>query len=128
MNYHISVIQTAKYCYVNAMTDTDERISKLCIDLDSEDANRYKKALGGKVAKVILVSTAESAVGKGVATALMKKAIEVLSDYNLYLNVIPLKRNERDKDKHELIDFYSKFGFEKYEGDISVTTMIRKAD
>ena len=128
MNYHISVIQTAKYCYVNAMTDADERIGKLCIDLDSEDANRYKKAVGGKVAKVILVSTAESAVGKGVATALMKKAIEVLSDYNLYLNVIPLKRNERDKDKQGLIDFYSKFGFEKYEGDISVTTMIRKAD
>ena len=128
MNYKIAVIKSSKYCYINAMTDTDERIGKLCIDLDSEDANRYKKALGGKVAKVILVSTAESAVGKGVATAMMKRAIEVLSDYNLYLNVIPLKRNERDKDKQGLIDFYSKFGFEKYEGDISVTTMVRKAD
>ena len=53
------------------------------------------------------------------------KTIDTLSDYNLYLNVIPLKRNNNDKDKLELINFYSKFGFVKYKGNICITTMIR---
>ena len=43
------------------------------------------------------------------------------------LNVIPLKRSDRDMDKNGLINFYSKFGFTKYDDDICVTTMIRKA-
>ena len=127
MNYKISVIKSSKYCYAFAENDNGERIGKLCIDLDCEDVNRYKKVYSGKFAKIILVSTVESAVGQGVATAMMNKVIEVLSDYNLYLNVIPLKRNDKDKDKNGLINFYSKFGFKKYDGDISVTTMIRLA-
>lgn len=127
MNYKISVIKSSKYCYAFAENDKGEYIGKVCIDLDCEDVNRYKKAYSGKFAKIILVSTVESAVGCGVATAMMNKVIEVLSDYNLYLNVIPLKRNDKDKDKNGLINFYSKFGFKKYDGDISVTTMIRLA-
>ena len=125
MNYHISVIKSSKYCYAFAINDADEMIGKICIDLDCEDVNRYAKAYNGKFAKIILVSTSESAVGQGVATAMMNKVIEVLNDYNLYLNVIPLKRNDKDMNKNELIEFYKKFGFNRYDGDISVTTMIR---
>lgn len=125
MKYHISVIKSSKYCYAFATNDADERIGKLCIDLDCEDVNRYKKVYNGKFAKIILVSTTINACGKGIATALLNKTIDTLSDYNLYLNVIPLKRNNNDKDKLELINFYSKFGFVKYKGDICITTMIR---
>ena len=37
MNYSISVIKSSKYCYTFATNDADERIGKLCIDLDGED-------------------------------------------------------------------------------------------
>ena len=127
MTYNISTIKTVRYCFINA-TLGDERIGKVCIDLDSDDANRYEKAYGGKFAKVVLVETSPKYCGQGVATAMLNKAIEALSDYNLYLNVIPLKRNSADKDKSQLIDFYSKFGFRKYEGDICVSTMVRVID
>ena len=126
MQWNIEVIRTNKYCYINAISnETGERIGKVCIDLDSEDKTRYENIYNGKFAKIILVSTAVNACGKGIATALLNKTIDTLSDYNLYLNVIPLKRNNNDKDKLELINFYSKFGFVKYKGDICVTTMIR---
>jgi len=127
MNYKISVIKSSKYCYTFAINEVGERIGKLCIDLDCEDVNRYKKVYNGKFAKIILVSTLESVIGQGVATAMMNKVIEVLRDYNLYLNVIPLKRNDKDMDKNGLIEFYKKFGFKKYDADISVTTMIKLA-
>ena len=125
MQYHIEVIKTSKYCYINAISDNNERIGKVCIDLQSEDSIRYENIYKRKFAKVILVSTAVNVCGKGIATALLNKTIDTLSDYNLYLNVIPLKRNNNDKDKLELINFYSKFGFVKYKGDICITTMIR---
>lgn len=124
MTLKITIIKTVRYCYINAIFN-DERVGKVCIDLDPDDANRYEKAFGGKFAKVVIVETSPSYSGKGVATAMLNKAIETLSDYNLYLNVIPMKRNDSDKDKAQLIKFYSKFGFEKYEGDICTTTMVR---
>lgn len=128
MKYHITVTQTSRYCYINAISDnTNERIGKVCIDLDSEDAIRYEYEYKGKFAKIILISTSINACGNGVATTLMNKTIDVLNEYNLYLNVIPLKRNDNDKDKKGLINFYSKFGFIKYDKDICVTTMIRQA-
>lgn len=126
MQWNIEVIRTNKYCYINAISnETGERIGKVCIDLDSEDKTRYENIYNGNFAKIILVSTTVNACGKGIATALLNKTIDILSDYNLYLNVIPLKRNNNDKDKLELINFYSKFGFAKYKGDICITTMIR---
>jgi len=127
MKYHISVIKSSKYCYIFATDDNEEQIGKICINLNSEDVNRYEKIYNGKFAKIILVSTIERAVGQGVATSMMNKVIEVLNDYNLYLNVIPLKRNDKDMDKKELISFYSKFGFTKYDKDICTTTMIKLA-
>ena len=126
MQWNIEVIKTNKYCYINAISnETGERIGKVCIDLDSEDKTRYENIYNGKFAKIILVSTAVNACGKGIATALLNKTIDTLSDYNLYLNVVPLVRTNKDKSKNELIKFYSKFGFKKYNEDICVTTMIR---
>ena len=124
MTFDITVTKTNKYCYFNAVLN-GERIGKVCVDLNSDDANRYVKAYGGKFAKVVLVETSPKYCGQGVATAMLNKAIEALSDYNLYLNVIPQRRNDADKDKNQLIDFYSKFGFKKYEDDICTTTMVR---
>ena len=74
------------------------------------------------IAKIILVSTNSSECGKGIATALLNKTIKIFHNYVLYLNVVPLRN---DKDKNGLIEFYSKFGFKRYDKDICVTTMIR---
>lgn len=122
MNYNISVIRTQRFCYINAISkNSNIRIGKVCIDLDSEDATRYKVA-NKHIAKIILVSTNPSECGKGIATALLNKTIEIFHNYVLYLNVVPLRN---DKDKNGLIEFYSKFGFKRYDKDICVTTMIR---
>lgn len=127
MALKITTIKTVRYCYINAIFN-DERVGKLCIDLDADDANRYVKAYGGNFAKIVLVETSSAYRGMGIATAMLNKAIEVLKDYNLYLNVIPMKRDDGDKDKDQLINFYSKFGFKKYEDDICTTTMVRTID
>lgn len=124
MALKITTIKTVRYCYINA-TFNGERVGKVCIDLDPDDANRYVKAYGGNFAKVVIIETSSAYRGMGIATAMLNKAIETLNDYNLYLNVIPMKRDDGDKDKDQLINFYSKFGFEKYEGDICTTTMVR---
>ena len=124
MALEITTIKTVRYCYINA-TSNGERVGKVCIDLDADDANRYVKAYGGNFAKIVIVETSSAYRGTGIATAMLNKAIEVLKDYNLYLNVIPMKRDDGDKDKDQLINFYSKFGFKKYDADICTTTMIR---
>ena len=121
---NIEVIKTNRYCYVNAVLG-DNRIGKVCVELDADDSMRYIKEFGGKFAKIVLIWTSVLHCKQGIATALMNKTIEVLSDYNLYLNVVPLKRNNNDKGKQQLIDFYSKFGFKIYEPDICTTTMIK---
>ena len=120
----ITTIKTVMYRYINALIN-DERVGKICIDLNADDANRYVKAYGGNFAKIVLIETSSAYRGMGIATAMLNKAIEVLKDYNLYLNVIPMKRDDGDKDKDQLIKFYSKFGFKKYDADICTTTMIR---
>ena len=71
MQYHIEVIKTSKYCYINAISDNNERIGKVCIDLQSEDSIRYENIYKRKFAKVILVSTAVNACGKGIARQLI---------------------------------------------------------
>ena len=122
-DYNIHITRTERFCYINAISKSSNiRIGKICIDLESEDANRYK-TLNKPIAKIILVSTNSSECGKGIATTLLNKTIEIFHNYVLYLNVVPLRN---DKDKNGLIEFYSKFGFKRYDKDICVTTMIRK--
>lgn len=125
MKYKVEISKTNRYCYINAVTESGERIGKVCIDLDPDDSMRYIKMFGGKFAKIIIVSTAESYLGQGVATALLNKAVDFLKGWNLYLNVIPLKRNGQDKDRNQLVRFYSKFGFQKYDLDLCTTTMVK---
>lgn len=131
MFYQLEVNKTEKYCYINAMNKNHERIGKICIDLNSEDSERYKHiCTGNKIGKIILVSTSISACGHGVATAMIKKAIEILNDYNLYLNVVPMPRsieNAKYCTVNGLKEFYKKFGFIHYKEDICITTMFRKA-
>ena len=122
-DYDIHITRTQRFCYINAISKSSNvRIGKVCIDLQSEDSTRYK-VLNKPIAKIILVSTNSSECGKGIATALLNKTIEIFHNYVLYLNVVPLRN---DKNKNELIEFYSKFGFKRYDKDICVTTMIRK--
>ena len=123
MTYHIEIIKSSRYCYINAISDDkNTRIGKVCIDLDSEDSNRYKN-YNNKAAKIILVQTNQSVCKQGIATSLLNKTIEEFKDYVLYLNVIPLRN---DYNKNDLIRFYSKFGFAKYNKDICITTMIKR--
>ena len=124
MDFDIKVIKASKYCYIKAVIGGVD-IGEVCVDLNSEDDARFVKRYSGKFAKIVLVHTSEKYTRRGVATALLNKTIEVLKDYNLFLNVIPSKRNGNDKDKNQLIDFYSKFGFERYKDDVLVTTMVR---
>ena len=124
MDFDIKVIRTDQYCYVSAKSN-DEIIGSICVALNSDDTARFVKRYSGKFAKIVFVHTAEKYTRQGVATALLNKVIEVLKDYNLFLNVIPKKRNNIDKDKNQLIAFYSKFGFERYEDDILLITMVR---
>ena len=121
---NIEVVRSNRYCYVNAVLN-GERIGKVCVDLDSPDKTRYEKSLKGPCAKIVLVETSPKYIGHGIATALLNKTIQELQDYNLYLHVIPQKRNNNDKDKNQLIDFYSKFGFKRYDADICVIAMVR---
>ncbi len=122
--FNIEITRTNRWCHVIAVRD-GERIGKVCVDLDSPDKTRYERSLNGPCAKIIIVETSPRYIGHGIATALLNKTIQVLNDYNLYLNVIPQKRNDKDKDKNQLINFYSKFGFKKYDADICTTTMVR---
>ena len=124
MDFNITSTNTGRYYYFNAVLN-GERIGKVCVDLDSDDANRYVKAYGGKFAKIILVQTSSKYCRRGVATALLNEVVETLKDYNLYLNVVPIKRDSTDKDRSELVAFYSKFGFRKYDDDICTTTMVK---
>ena len=123
MDFDIKVIKTSKYCYIKAVIGGVD-IGEVCVDLNGDDDTRFVKRYSGKFAKIVLVHTSEKYTRQGVASALLNKTIEVLSGYNLYLYVIPSKRNSMDKDKNQLVSFYSKFGFEKTD-DILMTTMVR---
>lgn len=123
MDFDIKVIKASKYCYIKAVIGSVD-IGEVCVDLNSEDDARFVKRYSGKFAKIVLVHTSEKYTRRGVASALLNKTIKVLKDYNLYLYVIPSQRNSRDKDKNQLVSFYSKFGFERTD-DILMTTMVR---
>ena len=126
MKFDIEVTRINNYIYIKAVL-SGERIGKVCVDLDSDDSTRYVNSFGGRFAKIVLVWTSPSYCRQGIATALLNKTVEILKDWNLYLNVIPQKRNENDMDRNQLIAFYSRFGFERYEADICTVTMIKKS-
>lgn len=126
MKFDIEVTRINNYVYIKAVQD-GSRIGKVCVDLDSDDSTRYINSFGGRFAKIVLVWTSPSYCRQGIATALLNKTVEILKDWNLYLNVIPQKRNENDMDRNQLAAFYSRFGFKRYEADICTVTMIKKS-
>ena len=126
MKFDIEVTRINNYVYIKAVQD-GSRIGKVCVDLDSDDSTRYINSFGGRFAKIVLVWTSPKYCRQGIATALLSKTVEILKDWNLYLNVIPQKRNENDMDRNQLSAFYSRFGFERYEADICTVTMIKKS-
>ena len=118
MEYRIEVIKSERYCYFNAyIGSSTDRIGKLAVEY-----------MGDKKGKIIYVITNPSHIGKGVATALMNKAIEEFKDYELSLNVIPMPRkceSINHRTVRGLTNFYEKFGFERI-SEPCVPTMIRK--
>jgi len=95
---------------------------------DDIEYSRYKdKCNGSKILKIVRLETASEHTGKGVGSALIRKAIETYPEYNIYLLCHPMPRGKCD-DSHKAVSdlkrFYSKFGFEPC-GEL-LPTMIRK--
>ena len=106
-----------KYHYINVYNGCD-RIGKLGI----EDR-------GDNKAHINYVVTNLKYTGKGVATLMINKAIEMFKEREISLTVKPMPRtgeNEKYTTVKDLVTFYKKFGFEKTY-DPCVPTMIRKA-
>ena len=130
MNFEIKESKGNGYHYFLAYNENDEIIGKLTINVKNAEYGRFSElCVGTKIAKIVLVWTALSYCGNGVATSLLNRALERFSKWNLYLNICPLWRiGENIKYRYVagLRDFYSKFGFEKV-NDVCTPTMFRKA-
>ena len=117
------------YYYFLAYNEEKDVIGKLSIDIKNAEYGRFAdKCEGTKIAKIVLVRTAIDYCGKGIATAMLNRALETFSEWNLYLNVVPLPRVGEEikyRSVGGLRDFYSKFGFEQCE--VFPPTMFRKA-
>ncbi len=103
-------------------------VGAICVELNDIEYGRYIHLCNGnKIAKIVRVETDTQFCNLGVATELMKFALEKLKDYNIYLLCHPMPRGNCDK-KHRTVNdlkrFYSKFGFENC-GEL-LPTMIRK--
>ena len=117
-------IQYSEYsnscCFCAYDENTSLLAGEVIIDMSGDEYPRYKEYCNGiKLAKIIRVETSPLYVGKGVASKLIKTAIEKLNNYNLLLLCCPCGRFERGentdtlKTVSDLQMFYSKFGFVK---------------
>ena len=107
-----------EYHYVNVY-DGCVRIGKLGI----EDKGNNK-------AHINYVSTNLKYTGKGVATMMINKAIEMFKGHEITLLVKPMPRtgeNAKYTTVKGLIEFYKKFGFVRTE-DSLMPTMVRNKD
>ena len=86
--------------------------------------NRFKDYMGSDTLRELVRVQVDSEYrGKGVATALLNKVIEIYGIDDLLLTVVPLTNDGLNKE--QLTKFYSKFGFERTRE--FQETMIRKA-
>ena len=96
---------------------------------DDIEYERYKdKCNGNKLLKVVRLETSSEHTNKGIGTALIRKAIELYPEHNMYLLCHPMPRGNCDTKHRSVSDlkrFYSKFGFVSC-GEL-LPTMIRKA-
>ena len=96
---------------------------------DDIEYERYKDSCNGdKLLKIVRLETSNEHTNKGVGSALIRKAIELYPEHNMYLLCHPMPRGNCDKAHKTVSDlkrFYSKFGFVSC-GEL-LPTMIRKA-
>lgn len=96
---------------------------------DDIEYERYKdRCNGDKLLKIVRLETSNEYTNKGIGSALIRKAIELYPEHNMYLLCHPMPRGNCDA-KHKTVSdlkrFYSKFGFVSC-GEL-LPTMIRKA-
>lgn len=125
-DYVFSHFKDGNYVYIFAhREDNRDSVGKLILHLDYGYSRFRHLCNGGKLAYIHRVETRYDCLHKGVATALINKAINMFPEYNLYLWVKPSIRGEKDKNLLQLKAFYSKFGFVRT--DELDPTMFRKA-
>lgn len=114
----IDVNTSDKYTYITACED-GELVGRCIIEIiDDETAN------------VVQVMTSPKHTHKGIATMLLRTAIEKFSQYDLTLLARPMPRDgEYDKFKtvNGLIEFYKKLGFQRT-SDPCLATMLRRRE
>jgi len=127
LDYDIVVVTDYNQkCIVPKLKEDGRSMGSLVIqDGSSKYYNRFAEYCNGNgklmIIKLLLVH--QKYAGNGIATALIKKALEVYKDYNLVLLVHPCAHMAMSGD--QLQQFYSKFGFVRT-GELQ-RTMVRKA-
>lgn len=112
----LETLKSGVYNYINAYDD-GVRVGKLGI----EDKGNNKVHINYVVTNI-------SCTGKGVATMLLNKAIEIFKGYEISLLVKPMPRDKENikyKTVKGLREFYEKFGF-VITNDPCLPTMILK--
>lgn len=104
-------------CYIQAYNEEETWLSTVILNINCDEYARYKEYCNGnKLAKIIRVETNPNYIGQGIASTLIRNAINKYKDYNFVLLCSPQKRLE-DTDTlttvKDLQMFYSKFGFVK---------------
>ncbi len=129
----LKVTRSERYLYINAYLD-GERIGKLGVDFEVEYSRFANYCVGDKLAKIVYVFTNESYGYCGVATKMLRRVVEELKGYNLYLDVIPtIRKHGLSKSQtvegatQGLVEFYGKFGFRKVK-ESCATTMFRESN
>ena len=113
-------------CIVSKLKEDGSSVGSLVIlDGSSKYYNRFAEYCNGngKLMIITLLLVHQKYAGNGIATALIKKVLEVYKDYNLVLLVHPCAHMAMSGD--QLQHFYSKFGFVRT-GELQ-RTMVRKA-
>ena len=117
MKIRLETLKSGVYIYINAYDNDGVRVGKLGI----EDKGNNKVHINYVVTNI-------SCTGRGIATMLLNKVIEIFKGYEISLLVKPMPRdNENIKYKtvKGLREFYSKFGFVRTD-DPCLVTMILK--
>ena len=124
---NIQYLELNNKCFIKAL-DNETLLGVIVLDINCDEYSRYKEYCNGnKLVKIVRVETNPNFIGKGIASKLIKLAIECYNDYNFVLLCSPCKRSENTdtlKSVGDLQMFYSKFGFVKTTE--LLPTMIRK--
>lgn len=124
---NIQYLELNNKCFIKAL-DNETLLGIIVLDIKCDEYSRYKEYCNGnKLVKIVRVETNPNFIGKGIASKLIKLAIERYNDHNFVLLCSPCKRSENTDTLKSVADlqmFYSKFGFVK--STELLPTMIRK--